>query len=57
MNTQQLIEKIEYVRQQLVHAAEHESLSSDRIQRISRCLDHLLNKYDRIAEKYGKTSN
>ncbi|WP_010631744.1 aspartyl-phosphate phosphatase Spo0E family protein [Sporolactobacillus vineae] len=57
MNKQQLIEKIEYVRRQLVLAAEHESLSSNRMQRISRCLDSLLNKYERMVGRSWKPTN
>jgi hypothetical protein len=57
MNKQQLIERIEYVREQLVLAAEHESLSSNRMQRISHCLDRLLNRYDRMVEKSWKPTN
>jgi Spo0E like sporulation regulatory protein. len=57
MNRQQLILKIESVRHQLVLAAEHESFSSDRIQRISNCLDSLLNKYDQMVEKAWRQTN
>lgn len=48
MNKQQLVIKIEELRQQLFLAAVNESLTSPKVQYASRTLDQFLNKYERL---------
>lgn len=50
MNKQSLLEDIEAHRRKMVSQASHSSLSNEKVIILSKKLDNLLNKYDRLMK-------
>jgi hypothetical protein len=51
MNKQSLLKEIEAQRDKMVTEATHSSFSNEKVIKLSKKLDNLLNKYDRILKK------
>ncbi|WP_232311290.1 aspartyl-phosphate phosphatase Spo0E family protein [Robertmurraya korlensis] len=50
LNKQSLLKDIEAHRNEMVTQATHSSLSNDKVIKLSKKLDNLLNKYDRLLK-------